>query len=47
MARQLRRWTAQLEASRSRDLPGMDGLVQALAGAVPQRTKSSLIHKLT
>jgi aminoglycoside phosphotransferase (APT) family kinase protein len=44
MARQVRRWTAQLDASRSRDLPGLDGLAQVLADEVPQRTGSSLIH---
>lgn len=44
MARQVRRWTAQLAASRNRELPGLDELADALAGDVPQRTESSLIH---
>ncbi len=36
MARQVRRWSAQLEASRSRDLPGIEALRDALAASVPQ-----------
>jgi len=35
MARQVRRWSAQLENSRSRDLPGIERLRDALAGSVP------------
>jgi aminoglycoside phosphotransferase (APT) family kinase protein len=36
MARQVRRWSAQLEASRSRDLPGIEALRDALAADVPE-----------
>ena len=35
MARQVRRWSAQLENSRSRELPGIERLADALAGSVP------------
>ncbi len=35
MARQVRRWGAQLDASRSRDLPGVDDLRSRLAATVP------------
>jgi len=35
LARQVRRWGAQLDASRSRDLPGVDELRSRLAATVP------------
>ena len=35
MARQVRRWSAQLDQSRSRDLPGIDALRDELAATVP------------
>ncbi len=35
LERQLRRWSAQLEASRSRDLPGIEALRDALSAGVP------------
>ncbi|HEY6796444.1 MAG TPA: phosphotransferase family protein [Kineosporiaceae bacterium] len=35
MARQVRRWSAQLDASRRRDLPGIDTLRDDLAATVP------------
>jgi aminoglycoside phosphotransferase (APT) family kinase protein len=35
MVRQVRRWSGQLEQSRSRDLPGIDRLRDGLAGSVP------------
>ena len=35
MARQVRRWSAQLDQSRSRDLPGIDALRDGLAASVP------------
>jgi aminoglycoside phosphotransferase (APT) family kinase protein len=35
MARQVRRWAAQLDASRSRDLPGIEALRDDLAARVP------------
>jgi aminoglycoside phosphotransferase (APT) family kinase protein len=44
MTRQVRRWTAQLQASRSRDLPGIEKLSETLAGAVPQHADATLIH---
>ncbi len=37
LSRQVRRWSTQLEGSRSRDLPGIDVLRDRLAGAVPDR----------
>ncbi|MGC4807403.1 phosphotransferase family protein [Micromonospora sp. DT233] len=36
LGRQVRRWAAQLEASRSRPLPGVDELRDALAASVPE-----------
>jgi aminoglycoside phosphotransferase (APT) family kinase protein len=44
MARQVRRWGAQLDASRSRDLPGVDDLRSRLAGSVPASTGSGVVH---
>jgi aminoglycoside phosphotransferase (APT) family kinase protein len=44
MERQVRRWTKQLEASRSRDLPGIESLADALAAALPVEQTSALIH---
>jgi len=38
LARQVRRWSTQLDGSRSRDLPGIDALRDRLAGSVPDRT---------
>jgi aminoglycoside phosphotransferase (APT) family kinase protein len=35
MARQVRRWSTQLESSRSRDLPGIEALRDDLAASVP------------
>jgi aminoglycoside phosphotransferase (APT) family kinase protein len=37
LARQVRRWSTQLDGSRSRDLPGIEVLRDRLAGAVPQQ----------
>ena len=39
LGRQVRRWKQQLDASRSRDLPGADELHAALGGAVPGRVR--------
>ncbi|MFU8854596.1 phosphotransferase family protein [Micromonospora sp. SL1-18] len=36
LARQVRRWAGQLDRSRSRPLPGIDELRDALAGSVPE-----------
>lgn len=44
MARQVRRWATQLEASRNRDLPGIEGLRDRLAGAVPEPTGATVVH---
>jgi aminoglycoside phosphotransferase (APT) family kinase protein len=42
--RQLRRWGKQLDASRSRDLPGMDELHAALGRALPQSPAATIVH---
>lgn len=44
LARQVRRWRGQLDASRSRDLPGMDDLASRLAGAVPASGPPAIVH---
>lgn len=42
--RQLRRWQAQLDASRSRALPGIDDLHDALASRVPASPAPAIVH---
>jgi aminoglycoside phosphotransferase (APT) family kinase protein len=44
LERQLRRWGKQLAASRSRELPGIDELHQALADALPQSGPAAIVH---
>ena len=44
LARQLRRWSAQLEASRSRDLAGIDELRHRLESGLPSSGSSALVH---
>jgi aminoglycoside phosphotransferase (APT) family kinase protein len=47
MARQVRRWSAQLANSRSRELPGIEELRDALTGSVPPsrgRPGGSVVH---
>lgn len=44
LSRQVRRWRAQLDASRSRDLPGIDTLAERLAGAVPDGAAPAIVH---
>lgn len=44
LERQVRRWTKQLEGSRSRDLDGIDELSARLAGAVPTATEATIVH---
>jgi aminoglycoside phosphotransferase (APT) family kinase protein len=44
MARQVRRWRAQLDASRSREVPGIDELHDRLAASVPQTQRHSIVH---
>jgi aminoglycoside phosphotransferase (APT) family kinase protein len=43
-ARQIARWTAQYEASRTEDVPEMTRLAAWLPGAIPADDRSSLIH---
>lgn len=43
-ARQVRRWKQQLDASRSRDLAGVDELHARLAAAVPQGPAGVVVH---
>lgn len=43
LERQLRRWQAQLEASRSRPLPGMDELLERLRAQMPRGTGRGVI----
>jgi aminoglycoside phosphotransferase (APT) family kinase protein len=42
--RQLRRWGKQLDASRSRDLPGIDALRAALGRALPASPAATIVH---
>lgn len=44
LARQVSRWRAQLEASRTRDLPGADELHALLAGQVPETPAAGIVH---
>ncbi|WP_461003721.1 phosphotransferase family protein [Streptomonospora sediminis] len=44
LERQLRRWSKQLAASRSRELPGIDTLQQRLGAAVPTSPEPAVIH---
>ncbi len=44
LARQVRRWRTQLEASRSRDLAGAQALVDALARTVPPQQPPAIVH---
>ncbi|MET8013353.1 phosphotransferase family protein [Streptomyces sp. NPDC005271] len=44
LERQLRRWGKQLEASRSRDLPGIDELHARLTKALPSSPAPTVIH---
>jgi len=42
--RQLRRWGKQLEASRSRELPGIDALRERLGSTVPRSPAPAVVH---
>lgn len=42
--RQLRRWTAQWESSRTTDLPALDRLTDRLTAATPAQTEVTLVH---
>mgnify|MGYP001059926837 CR=1 FL=1 len=44
MTRQVSRWTRQLDASRSRELRGVDTLAERLGTSVPEQRYSSIIH---
>jgi aminoglycoside phosphotransferase (APT) family kinase protein len=44
LARQVRRWKKQLDASRSRDLPGMDDLHARLEASVPDQQPPGVVH---
>ena len=42
--RQLRRWQAQFEKSRSRDIPAMDEAHRRLASRVPEQRRTGIVH---
>jgi aminoglycoside phosphotransferase (APT) family kinase protein len=44
LERQVRRWGKQLDASRSRDLPGIEELREKLAASVPQNPDHGIVH---
>ena len=44
LARQVRRWRGQLDASRSREVPGIDALSARLAEAVPDSPRAAIVH---
>lgn len=44
LERQVRRWTKQLDASRSRDLAGADELHAVLAGSIPAGQAPAIVH---
>jgi aminoglycoside phosphotransferase (APT) family kinase protein len=44
LERQVRRWTAQLERSRTREVPGFPELAAALAARVPRSQRAGIVH---
>jgi aminoglycoside phosphotransferase (APT) family kinase protein len=42
--RQVRRWTRQLEQSRSRDIPGIEQLAERLAADIPPSQRATIVH---
>lgn len=44
LTRQVRRWRTQLDGSRSRAVPGIDELSDALAGRIPVTQRHSIVH---
>jgi aminoglycoside phosphotransferase (APT) family kinase protein len=44
MARQVRRWTGQWDASKSHDVPDIDELARRLAAAVPTQQRATIVH---
>ncbi|WP_204870581.1 MULTISPECIES: phosphotransferase family protein [Nocardiaceae] len=43
-ARQLKRWSAQWEQSKTREVPDIERLATALAASAPEQTEVSLVH---
>jgi aminoglycoside phosphotransferase (APT) family kinase protein len=44
MQRQLRRWSAQWDSSRTAELPALDALREGLAAAVPEQAAVTIVH---
>ncbi|MFD6953430.1 acyl-CoA dehydrogenase [Nocardiopsis sp. TSRI0078] len=44
LERQVRRWRKQLDASRSRDIPGIDELHEKLAATLPEQSAPAIVH---
>jgi aminoglycoside phosphotransferase (APT) family kinase protein len=44
LARQIRRWKKQLDASRSRELPGVEQLYAHLLAQVPEQSRPGIVH---
>lgn len=44
LERQLTRWTAQWDASRTREVSGMPALIEALAAGRPRHSETTLVH---
>jgi aminoglycoside phosphotransferase (APT) family kinase protein len=44
VARQLKRWHAQFEASKTRDVPAVDRVYALLAARIPPQTESTVVH---
>jgi aminoglycoside phosphotransferase (APT) family kinase protein len=44
IARQLRRWKRQVDQSKTRELPRLDGVLQQLWDHLPAQTSTSLVH---
>jgi aminoglycoside phosphotransferase (APT) family kinase protein len=42
--RQLKRWSAQWELSKTRELPELDDLTRRLTGAIPEQREVTLVH---
>ena len=44
MTRQVRRWWTQFEGSRSREVPGIEDLHEALGATVPRQRRTAVVH---
>jgi len=44
VARQLKRWHAQFDASKTRELPAVDRVHELLAASIPPQTESTVVH---